>query len=124
MSFQRIGYVAVILLVFVAACGSGDTVGSEFPTGRFESTARALEFNEDGTFGFFISPSSDVAAVEGTYSVDGSLYTEETSNFSGCPFPGTYTWAYDGQDLTFQLFDEDECGVRRAAYDGQTYTRS
>ena len=131
MTFQRTGYVAVILLVFVAACGSGETAGTEFPTGRFESTAEndhhfplAIEFNEDGTFGFFTTPSSDVAMVEGTYSVEGSLYTDSTSDYSGCPFPGTYTWAYDGQDLTFQLFEAAECAVRRSAYDGQTYTRS
>ena len=111
------------VLVFLVSCASPSP---EFPTGKFVSEpgqTLTFQFNEDGTWGLFLG-NSEAPAVRGTYSVEGNLFTEETSNYSPCPYPATYTWTYDGQNLAFQLFGEDQCGERRSTYDGQTFTKS
>jgi hypothetical protein len=83
----------------------------------------AFQFNEDGIWAFFVD-NREVPAVSGTYSVDGNLYTETSSDLPACPsFPATYTWAFDGQNLSFELHGTDECGIRRFHYDGRTYIR-
>ena len=61
--------------------------------------------------------------VDGTYSVDGNLYTEQTAS-AYCDTPGTYTWTYDGENLTFEASGEDECAARERVYLGRTYTKS
>ena len=115
-----------VLALVAASCGddSAATTESEFPTGRFEGEIRAFEFNEDGTFSYFLSPAADDPGLVGTYSVDGDLYTEAIVNYAPCRFPGTCAWTYDGQNLTFHLDGEDDCGARVAAYDGKTFTKS
>jgi len=82
-----------------------------------------FQFNEDGTWAYYFY-NLEAPEVEGTYSVDGGLYTETSASDPACPFPASYKWSYDGQKLTFQLFGEDKCGPRKGAYDGQTYIKS
>ena len=87
-----------------------------------EAEDEGFEFNEDGTWAYFFR-NLEVAAVEGRYSVDGNLYTEESSTYVGCPYPGTYSWTLVGQRLTFAVSGEDECGVRVSSY-SQTFVRA
>ena len=118
---QMIGLAFVLL--FLASCST--PTFDEFPTGKFvheQINSRAFQFNEDGTWGFFAGK-VELPTLKGTYSVDGNLYTDTSADYPECPFPGTYTWTYDGKNLAFQLFGEDKCEVRKADYDGQTYIK-
>ena len=99
---------------------------SRFPTGRFIHENHknwVFQFNPDGTWLYFYG-NLEAPEVEGTYSVDGNLYTETSASDPACPFPASYTWSYDGQNLTFQLVGEDKCDPRKSAYDSQTYIKS
>ena len=102
------------------------TSAPSFPTGFFVHESQiswAFQFNEDGTWVYFYG-NLEVPEVEGTYSIDGSLYTETSVSDPTCPFPASYTWSYDGERLAFALSGRDECVPRRNAYDGQTYILS
>ena len=114
-----------VLLPLISCTTASPTTTSEFPIGKFvlEDDPEGFRFNEDGTFDYFFG-SLEEPALQGTYSVDGNRYTEETINFPACPYPGTYTWTYDGQNLTFELFGEDECGVRVFSYTNKIYVRT
>lgn len=124
---------ALLFLVSCTTCSAGST---EFPIGTFihenhqqfvqENQPHrnwAFQFNEDGTWAFFHGD-IEVPAVSGTYTVDGNLYTEASSDYEECPFPATYAWNFDGEKLTFALQGEDDCSHRRVSYDGQAYVKS
>jgi hypothetical protein len=104
-----------IVLLLLAACAPPTP---EFPTGFFVSAdgTYALEFDEDGRFTYY-AEDIHIPYSRGTYSIDGNLYTEDMM----CHFPATYTWAYDGQNLTFKLFGEDECEPRKGTYTNMGY---
>lgn len=115
-----------LLSVLVGVCMVAACAGQVFPTGTFvhkTNAAWALEFNSDRTWAFYLGD-MEVPEVEGTYSVDGDLYTEESVNDPGCPFTATYRWTYEDNELGFELVGEDECEPRRGTYDGQTFVRS
>lgn len=72
---------------------------------------------EPARYGVIRGPNSAV----GDISVDG----DEIRFFNGniCSDEGVYTWAIDGESLTFTLADEgDPCGGRRPIFDGITYS--
>lgn len=97
----------------------------EFPTGRFinEGGLRALDFDEDGTWRFF-EDNLEQPAGSGKYVTNGNLYTEMTDdNPDNRRIPATYTWTYNGQELTFDLWGEDVNDHREGIYNHQTYTR-
>jgi len=106
-------------------------VSLEFPTGRFyhahaASSFCVFTFNQDGTYAYYwLVTSVDVTArkpyVTGTYSIDGDLFIETSTDFPGCPSPATYTWTYDGQTLTFQAAGEDECSDRQRTYESPLF---
>ena len=125
------GFVLLLLL----SCTGLSSSSTEFPTGTFLHEKHqqvvqenqpyrnwAFQFNGDGTWAFFTGD-REMPVVSGTYSVDGNLYTEVSSDFAACPFPATYMWSFDGQNLSFVLHGEDDCAERRIAYDGVTYIR-
>jgi hypothetical protein len=97
----------------------------KFPTGKFiksGTTNYGLVFNEDGTFSVFDRQSM---FVNGTYSVDGDIYTEESNDHS-CP-PMSFKYMFDGTNLTFNYVGNpaaDPCGGRRTDFDNQTYILS
>jgi len=113
-----------IVLLLLTSCATPTPTTTGFPTGTFVNAQKdtGFQFNEDGTFDYFFGDLEEPLLV-GTYSIDGNLFTEETINYPPCPYPGTYEWTYDGQNLTFQLFGEDECDVRIDAY-VQTFIKS
>lgn len=97
----------------------------EFPTGRFinEDGVRAFEFDEDGIWRFF-EDNLEHPALSGKYVSNGNLFTEMTHDDPDYPrVPATYTWTYDGQKLTFDLWGEDVNDHRKGIYHQQTYTR-
>lgn len=107
----------VLVAILLAACASGT---SEFPTGKFYVTGsertEGFEFDRDGKFHFF---SGSDTVMEGTYEVQGDIYTETSNNVENtnpaCKRPSTYNWAYDGSTLRFTVI-EDSCPERRSAY--------
>jgi len=112
---------ALVSLV-LAACGT-----SKFPTGKFiksGTTDYGILFNPDGTFSVF--EGYDVF-VTGTYSVDGNVFTE-TSNDGGCSTNVSFTYKFDGTNLTFNYVgdpaDDVACGGRNADFNNVTYTLS
>jgi hypothetical protein len=119
---------ALLILVFsslfLSACASGS---SGFPTGKFyvsgSERTEGFEFNQNGSFNFF---SGDEIVMEGTYSVDGEVYSETSNTGSvddpNCNVPSKYTWSYDGSTLRFSLI-EDSCGPRRSTYTDFLYVK-
>lgn len=125
--------VLVLMLSVLAACNpaaptqpaASNAPAANFPVGKFivpDNRFEGFTYNEDGTW-FAFSAGEHIA--EGTYSVKGDRYTEETNN-QDCAAPMSFQYTFDGVNLKFQLTDEskaDTCSGRRAAYDGRTYTR-
>ena len=110
-------------MMFIAGCTSGDCA-TGFPTGRFiheQDESQAYEYDGDGTWRYYLG-NMDEPAIQGKYCVNGDLFTEMTHDYPGSPeIPATYTWAFDGQKLTFHLWGEDVNPHRQNARDGQTY---
>jgi len=122
-------------VLFVAACSSPQPAAvaptsapqptsapaPKFPTGKFvsvEDNTVAMLFKEDGTWEYI----HYVTAAQGTYSIEGNLYTDTTKDNKDCPFPATYEWTFDGKNLSFKLVGEDKCDPRREATDGKAFT--
>ena len=120
--------VLVFGLVFVslilAACGTSKTT---FPTGKFiksGTTDYKLVFNPDGTF---LVSSGGTNLITGTYSVDGNVLTE-TSNDGGCSTDVSFTYTFDGTNLTFNYVgtpaDDMACSGRYRDFNNVTYILS
>jgi dipeptidyl aminopeptidase/acylaminoacyl peptidase len=96
----------------------------EFPVGVFvheENGSWELQFNDDGTYLFFVD---GVVDATGSYSTVGDLYIE-TTDYAPCRHArtATYRWTYDGRRLAFQLVGEDGCSPRRSSLDGVSWIR-
>ena len=95
-----------------------------FPTGTFVEAdsgySPRLIFRDDGTFQRSIIGTH---SADGTYSVDGDLYTELTNNSDtpGGNVPASYRWAWDGEQLRFSASGVDEDGYRRSIYTEHVY---
>jgi hypothetical protein len=123
--------IALIVVLVLGAVGvvlwqaDTDDVATEFPIGRFvheEFPSQVmLTFDEDGTWQIL----NWGTTVSGKYAVNGDLYTEMTHSMASLQqVPATYTWTYDGENLTFVLHGEDVVLPRRDVLDGQTYIRT
>jgi len=124
MKNKKLFVVGLLLLsLMLAACGSSSK--SEFPTGKFvksNNENHGFIFNEDKTFSVF---DGSITIVNGTYSVDGDIFTDE-SNSQGCP-PLSFKYTFDGTNLTFNYVGkpaDDPCGGRRSDFNNQTYILS
>jgi hypothetical protein len=100
-------------------------VSSSFPTGKFikaGTTNYGLLFNADGTFSVF---DGNRTIVQATYTVEGDVFTE-TSNTGGCKTNESFTYTFDGTNLTFNYVgnpdDDTACGERHADFNNVTYT--
>ena len=138
---KKIFVLTILVLVFVlAACGpivvpnaapasalpkQGEAptkpaaaVASVFPTGTFlrqDSKSRGLQFNQDGTFAAL---DGTTHLAEGTYSVKGDVYTEESNNQS-CPTHLHYKYTFDGVNLKFRPVEDpakDPCEGRKGDF--------
>jgi hypothetical protein len=93
-------------------------VASVFPTGKFllkDNKSRGLQFNADGSFAAL---DGTTHLAEGTYSVKGDIYIEESNN-QGCPTPMHYKYTFDGTNLTFQPVEDpakDPCAGRKGDF--------
>ncbi len=97
---------------------------ANFPTGKFiksGATNYGLLFNADGTFSVFDGATT---FINGTYSVDGDIFTEE-SNSGGCVSPMKFDYTFDGTNLTLSYVgnpeDDNACGGRKADFNNVTY---
>ena len=115
--FFAVFSIFVLSSLLLAACASSS---SDFPIGKFyvsgSERTEGFEFDRDGSFNYF---SGDEKVMEGTYTVEGDVYTETSNNGEGaepaCKLPSTYNWVYDGTTLRFTVI-EDKCMARRSAY--------
>lgn len=113
----------LLLSLILAACSSSS---SSFPTGKFiksGTTDYGFIFNEDGTWSVF---NGDITLVNATYSVAGNVFTE-TSNDGGCETNVSFTYTFDGTNLTFNYVgnpEDDACEGRRADLNNVTYILS
>jgi hypothetical protein len=106
-------------------------ISADFPTGIFfhQHTGGpycVFQFNEDGAFAYYwMIPSLDLSGRKphetGTYRISNNLYTVTSTDLTWCPAPATYTWTYDGQTLTFQVFGEDACTDRQKTYESPLF---
>lgn len=119
-------FLALVLALALTACGSTAPTAApaNFPTGKFiksGTTAYGFIFNEDGTWSVF---SGDMTLVKATYSVKGNVFTE-TSNDGGCETNASFTYTFDGTNLTFNYVGnpaDDACEGRRTDLNNVTYT--
>lgn len=103
----------------------GDPAASTFPLGTFvRSTDSEYEyiFRMDGTWELMRGGTS---SSTGTFSVDGNTYTE-TSNNQNCETNVSFTYTFDGTNLTFNYVGDpqaDTCGAERInSFNNVTYT--
>jgi hypothetical protein len=114
----------VLVSLLMAACGTASPAQSSFPTGKFvlpHSESEGIQFNEDGTWTAFYYGAN---VAQGTYYVEGDLYTEEANPETACPTSATYRYSFDGTNLKFELVGEDTCENRRESFNGVTYVLS
>ena len=124
MKNKKLFVIGLLLLsLMLAACGSSSKSG--FPTGKFvksNNENHGFIFNEDKTFSVF---DGSITIVNGTYSVDGDIFTDE-SNSQSCP-PMSFKYTFDGTNLTFNYVGnpaDDPCDGRRTDLNNQTYILS
>ncbi len=127
MKHNRLLLVVLVLAFALAACSPAQPTSAPFPTGKFiksGTTNYGLMFNSDGTFWVF---DGDNIFVHGTYKAEGNVFTE-TSNDSGCETNVSFTYTFDGTNLTFKYAgnpDEDVgCSGRHTDFNNVTYTLS
>lgn len=112
---------ALVLVLALTACGTTQ----KFPDGKFVSDKDAnvyWQFNSDGTWDY---RTSSGLPLEGTYTINGSTYTETFNNAlladaDNCNKSATYTWSFDGSKLTFKTLS-DLCAVRNKWYTSSTF---
>ena len=111
--------VLALLSLALYAC-SATSKAAQFPTGKFVNSGNDIytyEFKPDNTWSYY---TGGLMAAKGTYKIDGDTWIEQGT--PECPYTGSYTWTYDGKNLTFKLKDSDGCSPRKEATDGQTFT--
>jgi len=116
-----------MIKTFSVGSAAGSAESSSFPTGKFiksGTTDYGLAFNPDGTFSAF---EGDTRFVNGTYNAEGNVFTE-TSNDGGCETNVSFTYTFDGKNLTFSYVgnpaDDIACAGRHADFNNVTYTLS
>ncbi len=114
--------IVVLCSLFLGACAAHKN--ANFPTGKFiksGTTNHGYIFNADGTWSLF---DGMFTVAKGTYSVDGDVYTE-TSNDTNCGPVMSFTYTFDGKDLTFNYVgkpENDTCINRTWDMNNVTYT--
>jgi hypothetical protein len=113
-------------LVFRDTGSDATSVATEFPTGRFVNDRfenRFFEFDPDGPY-LYSESTGPSGRVVGTYGVRGDFCSEMTHDYPGLPkIPVTYRWAFDGEELTYELIAEDVISHREGVYGSSVYVR-
>jgi hypothetical protein len=150
MKHRKLLSLALVLVFALAACGpaqptsapvaaapkptdaatlpeTSSSAGTDFPVGKFIKsgmTDYGLEFKPDGTFSVF---SGEDIFVRGTYTAQENVFTE-TSNDGGCKTNVSFTYTFNGTNLTFQYVgspnEDATCTGRHADFNNVTYTLS
>ena len=91
------------------AAPTATTEALPFPVdGTFTKVGYTWEFKADGTY----HTTSKYLDLDGAYTVTGDQIAVQDDYVPCKDVVGTYTWAYDGEALTFTVVD-DECTDRR-----------
>jgi hypothetical protein len=116
---KKIVVVALFVATFVlTACVPLATGAPAFPTGKYlmqSNFGRGFQFNKDGTWA---AQAGDTQLAQGTYSVKGDVYTEESNN-QNCPVPRHYKYTFDGSKLVFHPVEDpatDTCDGRKGDF--------
>ena len=117
----------VLFSLILSACGSSSSPAANFPAGKFTKPGNeysGMYFDKDGTWYAF---DYGLHLAEGTYSVKGDVYTEETNN-GGCSAPMKFHYIFDGTNLTFSYVDDPakdaDCTGRYEGFNNVTYVLS
>ncbi len=115
--------ITCLVSLALAGCGSAPTpvptptsvpTSVPFPYGTLvsEGPGYVYVFNTDGTFKFDSGDPGE--ADKGTYSVQGNQITFLTGDYCDAQKAGkgVYTWALEGDKVTFKAVGEDPCPIR------------
>ena len=108
-------FITLLLAGLLVACTS-----PKFPYGTYVNGAGSTElhFKPDGTFTVNNSGTID---DQGTFSIQGSQFTWETSSYCDPGGKATYTWTYQNPTLVLKINGTDPCPDRRSGIDGIEY---
>jgi hypothetical protein len=98
------------------------TTAPSFPIGIFSKANLTWEIKTDGTYAVRSHTQSMPVHDDGTYTVTGNQVAIQ-GDWAPCKgILGTYTWAYDGQALSFNVLT-DKCTVRRNVTDSSKWLK-
>jgi len=108
-------FITLLLAGLLVACTS-----PKFPYGTYVNGAGSTElrFKPDGTFTVNNSGTID---DQGTFSIQGSQFTWETSSYCDPGGKAAYTWTYQNPTLVLKVNGTDPCPDRRSGIDGIEY---
>lgn len=112
--FVRLGC-SSILLFALSACASPKFTYGTFDSGDGSIT---LHLNSDGTFSVY---NYSQLLDQGTFSIQGSQFTWETSSACDPEGKATYTWTYQNATLVLKVSGADPCSHRQAGIDRLEY---
>jgi hypothetical protein len=100
-------------ILIVSACSSAAN-NETFPVGMFAPPVQRtagieMVFSADGTY---VMSGPQFIPINGTYVLDQDKVVVTDIDGLCQDIPGTYSWAFDGQVLTFTAV-EDNCSIRR-----------
>lgn len=98
------------------------TTAPSFPTGIFAKANLTWEIRADGTYAVRSHTESMPVHDDGTYIVTGNQVAIQGDWVPCKGMVGTYTWAYDGQVLSFTAL-ADKCTVRRNVTDSSKWLK-
>lgn len=102
----------------------GDGTSAAFPFGTFAKTSDAEYTYIFHVNGYWEQVRGGTKTQTGTFSVDGNVFTE-TSNSEHCQTNVSFTYTFDGTNLTFQYVGDpkaDLCIDRSLDFNNVTYT--
>ena len=106
---------ALLLLFALSACAS-----PKFPYGTFESGdgSFTLHLQPDGTFSVY---NHSQMLDQGTFSIQGSQFTWETSSACDPGGKASYTWTFQNATLVLKVSGTDPCSHRQPGINGLEY---
>ncbi|HLO29179.1 MAG TPA: hypothetical protein VK249_08595 [Anaerolineales bacterium] len=112
--FIRLGWASLLLFV-LSACAS-----PKFTYGTFESGdgSITMHLQPDGTFSIY---NHTQLLDQGTFSIQGTQFTWETSSACDPGGKATYTWTYQNATLVLKVSGADPCSHRQAGINGLEY---
>jgi len=98
------------------------TTAVSFPIGIFRKANLTWEIKADGTYAVRSHTDSIPVHDDGTYTVNGNQVAIQGDWVPCKGILGTYTWAYEGETLSFTVL-ADKCAVRRNITDSSKWLK-